>query len=327
VTLGVTAAVCTRNRPGQLRRALRSLVAQELVPGEILVVDNSPADDATRRLVASEFPRIRYVREPVPGLDVARNRALTAATMDIVAFLDDDAVADPYWIATLSSAFADNPDAAACTGRVDPLALDTEAQRLFEANGGMTGSQVTRRLRLPRDAGLLMGGRPAPRVAWALTAGCGCNLAVHRQRALALGGFDEALGAGSMAPGGEEGDLLWRMLAAGLPVICEPGARVAHEHRETMDALAHQLAGYQAGIVALLTKTLGRTRGQERLGVFAFLVWRLAKPLVRLLRRTMGRDPLPASMLLRMWWSGWCGLRAYRTGVRVAANRRRTPPT
>ena len=43
---------------------------------EILVVDNRPATEASRDLVARRFPQVRYIREEVPGLDFARNRAL-----------------------------------------------------------------------------------------------------------------------------------------------------------------------------------------------------------------------------------------------------------
>src|SRR6188768_1179129 len=89
----ITAAICTRNRPLQLARALDSLLAQSLAPAEIMVVDNSPSDEATARLVSERFSEVRYLREPVPGLDFARNRALREASGEIVAFLDDDAVA------------------------------------------------------------------------------------------------------------------------------------------------------------------------------------------------------------------------------------------
>src|SRR5215207_3224970 len=56
VHAGLTAAICTRNRPQLLRRALHSLLAQVQPPGEILVVDNAPSDTATHDLVRAEFP-------------------------------------------------------------------------------------------------------------------------------------------------------------------------------------------------------------------------------------------------------------------------------
>ena len=57
------------------------------------VIDNAPDDDATANIVHQQFPGVRYVHEAVQGLDVARNRALSEARGDVVAFLDDDAKA------------------------------------------------------------------------------------------------------------------------------------------------------------------------------------------------------------------------------------------
>ena len=66
------------------------------------------------------------------------------------AFIDDDAVEYENWCATVKRVFEDNPVVAACTGRVDPLLLETEAPRLFEGNGGYSRGEET--IRLPRDS-------------------------------------------------------------------------------------------------------------------------------------------------------------------------------
>ena len=103
----LTIAICTHDRPALLERALESVVGQVAAPDEILVVDNAPSRDVTRQLVRGRFPAVRYVAEPVPGLDFARNRALAEAHGDIVCFLDDDAVAAPDWADALRRNFAD----------------------------------------------------------------------------------------------------------------------------------------------------------------------------------------------------------------------------
>ena len=59
----ISVAVCTRDRPEQLRRCLTALTRQ-LLPASIVVVDNAPSSDATRRLVTDEFPSIAYAVEP-----------------------------------------------------------------------------------------------------------------------------------------------------------------------------------------------------------------------------------------------------------------------
>src|SRR6185312_9188824 len=224
----VSAVVCTHARPAQLARALDSLLAQRAAPAEILVVDNAPPDDATRTLVTQRYPGVRYLREPVQGLDFARNRALADAVGDVVAFLDDDALAAENWTGALAAVFAADPNVAVCTGRVEPLGRDTEGERLFEANGGF--SRGLGRVRLPADAARPLHGRPAPLIAWAVSVGSGCSYAVRRETATALGGFDEALDLGAALPGGGDHDFLWRALQAGHSVVYEPAALAWHEH-------------------------------------------------------------------------------------------------
>ena len=307
--MSLSAVICTRHRPVQLERALRSLQAQREPLSEILVVDNAPTDDATARLVQDRFPGVRYVRESRKGLDIARNLALREAHHDLVAFLDDDAVADAKWSMSIRQVFEQNPSVAVCTGRVEALALDTDAQRLFEANGGF--SRGLDRIRLPEDAGRRLHGRHAPLIAWAVSVGNGASFAVRRQAILTLGGFDDALDRGDVLPGGGDLDIFWRVLQAGHGLVYEPAVLAWHEHRREMAEVAGQLAGHQRAVTAFLLKSLRTSTGRQRVAVFAFLVWRVLKPSVRLLRRLAGRDPLPAWILRRMAMAAVGGLWAY----------------
>ncbi len=316
----MSAVVCTRDRTAQLERALDSLFKQELAPAEILVVDNAPADDSTRVLVERRFPDVRYVQEAVPGLDFARNRALHESGQTVVAFLDDDAVADCGWSRSMMTAFEKNPLAAACIGRVEALTLETEAQRLFEANGGF--SRGNERICLPRDVTKPLHGRRAPLIAWAISVGSGCSLALRREVALEIGGFDEALDLGTVLPGGGDLDMVWRILQAHHHVVYEPEALAWHEHRREMEKVFDQVVGHQRALIAFVCKTTACVRGTKRLPILAFLVWRLVKPGVRLLRCATRRDSLPAGVLLRMWWHCWRGLGAYPAARRLARRRR-----
>lgn len=317
--MGMTIAICTRDRPALLGRALDSVVGQASRPDEILVVDNAPGDRAALDLVERRFPAVRYILEPVPGLDFARNRALAEAANAVVAFLDDDAVAAPGWAEALRRNFAD-PSVAVCTGRIEPLALETEGQQLFEANGGF--SRGTSRVRLPDDASRPLHGHSAPLIAWAISVGCGCSYAVRRDTARSLGGFDEALDLGTALPGGGDHDLLWRALQSGARVVYEPEALAWHEHRREVAAAHDQIVGHQRAVLAFLSKHLVHARGSGRALLFGYLAWRLMKPGVRLVRRGLGRDPLPAGVLLRMWWNCWAGLAAYPRARRLARSRR-----
>jgi len=316
---GATAVVCTRDRPELLRRTLASLAALDPPASEILVVDNAPGDERTFELVSREFPSVRYVREDVPGLDFARNRGIAESRFPIVSFIDDDAVADPAWCGAFLAVFDGEAEVAACTGRVEPLALETESQRIFEANGGF--SRGDEPIRLPADLTQHLHGRRAPAIAWAVSIGCGCSLSVRKDAVVAIGGFDNALDMGALLPGGGDLDILWRLLEAGWQLEYQPRALAWHEHRRDLAGIERQLVGHQRALLAFLAKSLLQARAGTRRSIAVFMAWRLAKPLVRLGRRAVGRDPLPARWLLRMWWNCWVGAFSYGAARREAARR------
>lgn len=288
-------------------------------PREILVIDNDPTTDAALALVRKEFPEVRYVREDMQGLDFARNRALEETGCSVVAFIDDDVVASPRWLAAVAEVFGRSDEVTMCTGRVEPLSLETEGQRLFEANRGFShgGESIC----LPRDADRRGSILRKPMIAWSISVGVGCNCAVDRETVLELGGFDVALDLGSTLPGGGDHDMIWRVLQAGHTLIYEPEMLVWHEHRKERGAAIGQILGHNRATVAMLTKALSTSRGTQRGLVSMFLVWRLIKPGIRLLRRIAGQDPLPMSVLIRLWWHCMLGMKSYAEAQRALAER------
>jgi glycosyltransferase involved in cell wall biosynthesis len=99
----ISVVVCTHNRASSLRHALNSLVVQTLgrLTYEVVVVNNCSTDETPAAVEAyqvSNGPCIRLVDEPLLGLGHARNRGWQAAQGDYVAFMDDDARADPRWL-------------------------------------------------------------------------------------------------------------------------------------------------------------------------------------------------------------------------------------
>jgi O-antigen biosynthesis protein len=254
--------VATRDRPDDLARCLQSLAAQRTIRRlEVIVVDNHP-DSGVTAPVAGRFPGVRVVEERRGGLSYARNAGILAATGDIIATTDDDAVCASDWVERLVAAFA-REDVAIVTGNVLPIELETEAQRLFEAYGGLgrgftrfiVDREWFRRLR-----------RAVP--TWEL--GCTAN-AAFRSSIFAdpeIGLIDEALGAGTPTGCSEDTYVFYRALKAGYSIVYEPDALVWHRHRDTMQALRHQIYSYSKGHVAYhLTTWLdeGDWRGLVRL--------------------------------------------------------------
>ena len=125
-----TVVVCTRDRPEDLQRCLEGFMRLPDDGQEYLVIDNCPSSDGTQELVKN-YPKVRYVREDVPGSSAARNRGLREAKHEFVAFTDDDAAPDPNWLRSLLQNFSD-PRVMCVTGLIMPLELETEAQEWFE---------------------------------------------------------------------------------------------------------------------------------------------------------------------------------------------------
>jgi glycosyltransferase involved in cell wall biosynthesis len=95
----------TRERHEQLDRALRSVANLEYSNYETLIIDNSRGDESVRCL--AEQWGARLIVEPRRGVSFARNRGALESRGEIVAFLDDDAVADSGWLGALVAEFAD----------------------------------------------------------------------------------------------------------------------------------------------------------------------------------------------------------------------------
>lgn len=94
----VTVAVCTRDRPDSLKVCLEAISRLDYPALDLLVIDNAPSTDATEQLVQQQYPQVRYVCEPRPGLDWARNRAIVEAQGEIIGVSDDDVVVDSGWV-------------------------------------------------------------------------------------------------------------------------------------------------------------------------------------------------------------------------------------
>ena len=109
----ISVVVPTCDHVALLRDCLRSLVGQTRPALEIIVVDNG-STDATAAIVREEFPQVRLVTEPRPGVDLARNRGLAEARGDVVAFTDDDCLAPRGWLEALGDCFSDI--SVACAG-------------------------------------------------------------------------------------------------------------------------------------------------------------------------------------------------------------------
>lgn len=105
----VDVGVCTFKRESVVE-TLQSLGAQVLPPQvrmRVIVADNEPTPAAEQRVRAAAAAcglNLHYVHAPAHNISIARNAILDALTGDFLAFIDDDQVAAPDWIARLVAA-------------------------------------------------------------------------------------------------------------------------------------------------------------------------------------------------------------------------------
>ena len=241
----VSVVICTRNRAQYLKNCLEKLQHQHCKPAEIIVVDNASLTDDTRQ-VAEAF-HVRYIREDIPGLDVARNTGARAAKGSIVAYTDDDTQPDKYWTYRISESFT-NPAIAAMTGLVIAASLETEAEVIFEKFWPFNRGYLPKIFDDNFFRAYLHNGPPV----WEI--GAGANMAFRKDIFEEVGYFDERLDVGAAGCSGDS-ELWYRILACGFSIEYNPRAVVCHSHRSSISGLQKRLYSYMRGFtVAILVQ-------------------------------------------------------------------------
>lgn len=247
------------DRPGaDADRALASVLAQN--PFEIIVVTGNRLDLDTR---------VRQVVVPDRNPATRRNRAADVATGDVLAFIDDDAFAQPAWIANAVAFLEANPDVVALGGP-DPAPDDATTGELFSETLLATpwiGSGIAAHeqreesfdVREPHDIALV-------------------NLFVRKEAFAAAGGFDEGIGYI-----GEDTALVSKLLTRGR-VVYRPDVVVHHRRRAFPGAYLRQRWNYRLKTGKLLASGVGSYRSPKIVAFLAmgffFLTTLVVAPLI-----------------------------------------------
>jgi glucosyl-dolichyl phosphate glucuronosyltransferase len=252
--ISISVVICTFNRKDYLRYALESLAVQTLpaTDFEVIVVDNASTDD-TRELVIGMkegMENLRYVREDRVGLSWARNTGAMETASPLIAYIDDDARAEPDWLKSIVHAFCStDPVPAAVGGRVS-LDWGTTAPHWLPARYWPIYTHVDH-----GNEGHFL--RPDEYLV-------GANMAFRKDVLLDLGGFDVRLGRqGSTLLSGEEAALLARLRERNLPIYYQPSALVWHAvppHRRRVRWLCRRLF-WDGASQPILDFGSGQTRG------------------------------------------------------------------
>ncbi len=232
--------ICSYNRSDYLAGAIESCIEQSISSDqfEIIIADNNSTDN-TRDLTDSYMQRysnIRYIHEPIQGLNITRTSAAKAACGKYIAYLDDDARADKDWLSHLLNAFENLSPNPVCVG--GKILLDWEGPRpdWYPKEFDQLHAYLDH-----GDKGFyLVPGSPGHYL-------IGTNMAFSRQTVLKMGGFRTHCGRlKRRSISGAETEMINRITKAGRPVYYCPEAVVRHivvPERRTRKFLIQRVKG------------------------------------------------------------------------------------
>ncbi|MGY1856581.1 glycosyltransferase family 2 protein [Modestobacter sp. SYSU DS0290] len=212
-TLSVVVCAYTLERWPDVTAAVDSLRGQTRRPDQLILVSDHNDELLTRARAA--FADVTCLANTgAQGLSGARNTGVQAATGDVVAFLDDDAAADPDWAAQLLDAYRDD-DVIGVGGAVVPAWQAPRPRWFPEEFLWVVGCSY---------AGLPEGRSP-------IRNPIGANMSFRRSVLTTAGGFDATMGRlGKDAAGCEETEFSIRAARVhpGSRIVLEPASRCRH---------------------------------------------------------------------------------------------------
>ncbi len=109
----ISLIIPTFNRKDLLKRAVASVLRDQTVPAEIIIVDDG-STDGTDEIIRQDFPSVKYISQPNQGPAAARNRGIEEAQGEWIAFLDSDDEWMPGKLAAQLEFFKQNPEYLIC---------------------------------------------------------------------------------------------------------------------------------------------------------------------------------------------------------------------
>ncbi len=249
----ITLAICTYNGSRTIRFCLDGVKKLRYPNFEVIVVDDGSQNSVAR--IAAEYP-FKLIQTVNRGLSHARNTGLAAAQGDIIAYLDDDASPEPYWLHFLVETFRTGKYVGVGGPNIAPAGDGAAADAVAHSPGG--------------PLHVLLSDTEAEHIP-------GCNMAFLVRALRASGGFDE-----TFRIAGDDVDACWRLQSRGGKLGFSPGAVVWHKRRNSIRAYWRQQLNYGKAEAMLERKwpekynAMGHIAWQGRLygrGIWQFLNW------------------------------------------------------
>lgn len=128
----VSVVICTYSRAGYLKKCLDSMLDQTYDNFEVIVV-NGPSTDNTEE-VLKKYPFRVIQQKEKGGLSAARNLGIEEARGEIIAFIDDDGIADETWLEELTRLYT-TEDIVSVGGKIVPVWLSEKPEWYIDMLG------------------------------------------------------------------------------------------------------------------------------------------------------------------------------------------------
>lgn len=234
----VSILICTQNRASNLKLTLESLAVTcvpEHLKAELILVDNASTDHTRKVMESCRIPEmeLHILNEPHRGKARSLNRAIGAASGDVLLFTDDDVLVPCDWIEKMSRPiFQGEAHAVAGAIRIPPHLnlpwMDDYHRGWLGSTEGFSDAEIHNMI--------------------------GCNMACSREVFEKVPKFDVELGPGMLGYH-EESLFTWQLKLAGFRIKYLPNVVVEHHFpksrltRESMLSLAER-AGRSSAYVA-----------------------------------------------------------------------------
>lgn len=241
-------AICTKNRSETLLTAVSSALAND--DATVVLVDQNPDGRVVDALAGlTDRRHLHHVRTNTVGAGQARNVALANTDADIVCFTDDDCELSPDWATRLTAQMEADPTLG--------LAFCPVSEAPSPQGAGYAPMHE-----VPQKAvftSFSAGIRPE-------MLGIGAGMAVRREAIIAIGGFDPAMGPGSIFPSADDREVAIRLLMNGWKVADLPDLEVIHHgHRPQGPALRALTKRDFIALGAMMAK-IARSKVSGRIG-------------------------------------------------------------
>jgi glycosyltransferase involved in cell wall biosynthesis len=238
--MSISVIIPTRNRPRAVESCLDALAAQTLPAEsfEVIVVDDGSEPPLTLdpKRWAAKF-HLKLLHQPNTGPAGARNRGVTEARGEFLAFSDDDCLPTPTWLEKLIAALRKNPEALVGGSTFNDLKGD-----IFAETSQLIVTLVYEHFNRDSENAYFFASN---------------NIAVGRDRYLASGGFD----ADFDSPAAEDREFCDRWRMQNRPLIWEKAARIEHRHAQSLGRFIRLHWRYGRGAFLYQAKRKARASG------------------------------------------------------------------